>query len=79
MARVVRRNEVFGRVLNANDVPAIRALLQSLVHGYRPENAVVDWIHMAKNPTTSIDKGCPEFTQVAAQHTQMSHLEPMDN
>ncbi|MBP6719682.1 MAG: polysaccharide biosynthesis protein, partial [Rhodoferax sp.] len=37
--------------LNANEVPAIRALLQSLVHGYQPENPVVDWIYLAKKST----------------------------
>jgi FlaA1/EpsC-like NDP-sugar epimerase len=36
--------------LNANDVPAIRAMLKSLVHGYQPENPVVDWVHLAQNP-----------------------------
>ena len=41
--------------LNANDVPSIRALLKSLVHGYQPENPVVDWIHLAKNPVVADD------------------------
>jgi FlaA1/EpsC-like NDP-sugar epimerase len=35
--------------LNANDIPALRSLLKALVHGYQPENAVVDWVHLAKN------------------------------
>ena len=34
--------------LNTNDVPAIRSLLQRLVHGYQPENPVVDWVYLAQ-------------------------------
>jgi FlaA1/EpsC-like NDP-sugar epimerase len=40
---------LLGDSLAANDVPAIRALLKSLVHGYQPESPVVDWIHLAKH------------------------------
>jgi hypothetical protein len=25
-------------------------MLKSLVHGYQPENPVVDWVHLAQNP-----------------------------
>lgn len=35
-------------VLDANDVPAIRSLLQELVSGYRPEERIVDWVHAAQ-------------------------------
>ena len=40
--------------LNINDVPKIRSLLQSLVHGYQPENPVVDWVYLADNPSTNL-------------------------
>ena len=43
--------------LNANNVTEIRSLLQSLVHGYQPENPVVDWVYLAKNST--LNAGCP--------------------
>jgi FlaA1/EpsC-like NDP-sugar epimerase len=33
--------------IQANDVPTIRGLLQSLVPGYQPSEEVVDWVHMA--------------------------------
>ena len=32
------------QALDANNVPLIRALLQDLVPGYRPEGEVVDWV-----------------------------------
>ena len=33
--------------IDINDVTNLRALLQSLVPGYQPNDAVVDWVHMA--------------------------------
>ena len=33
--------------VGANDVPAIRGLLQQLVSGYQPSGDVVDWVHLA--------------------------------
>ncbi len=43
--------------LNSNDVPSIRSLLEELVHGYQPENLVVDWVYLAKNrqPTSTAE------------------------
>ena len=35
--------------MQANDVPAIRGLLQELVPGYQPSGEVVDWVSMAQN------------------------------
>ena len=32
--------------LDANDVPAIKAILQQLVPGYQPIDDIVDWIHL---------------------------------
>lgn len=69
---------LLGDSLNANDVPAIRALLKSLVHGYQPENPVVDWIHLAKTSTTSINKGRHEYRPVTTLHPQVSHLDQKD-
>jgi FlaA1/EpsC-like NDP-sugar epimerase len=34
--------------MQANDVPAIRGMLQELVPGYKPTGEVVDWVSMAK-------------------------------
>ncbi|MDP2196657.1 MAG: nucleoside-diphosphate sugar epimerase/dehydratase [Rhodocyclaceae bacterium] len=34
--------------LDANDVPAIRRLLEDVVSGYRPDDAIVDWVHCAQ-------------------------------
>ena len=34
--------------LNTNQVTAMRDLLRALVVGYRPEGAVVDWVHLGK-------------------------------
>jgi FlaA1/EpsC-like NDP-sugar epimerase len=38
--------ERLNHALNANDVPAIRVILQELVPGYTPEGDVVDWVWM---------------------------------
>jgi len=35
--------------MQANDVPAIRGMLQELVPGYKPTGAVVDWVSMAQS------------------------------
>ena len=35
--------------MQANDVPAIRGLLQELVPGYQPTGDVVDWVSLAKS------------------------------
>jgi FlaA1/EpsC-like NDP-sugar epimerase len=42
-----------GLALDANDVPLIRTLLKGLVPGYQPEGDVVDWVHLANNPTNT--------------------------
>ena len=42
------RLQVLIKALNANDVPAIRALLKELVPGYQPDDKVVDWVHLAR-------------------------------
>jgi hypothetical protein len=34
--------------VNLNDVPAIKAMLQQLVPGYKPADGVVDWVHLAQ-------------------------------
>ena len=43
--------------LNANNVPAIRALLKEMVPGYHPEGEVVDWVHLAQ---TTQAQGAPQ-------------------
>jgi hypothetical protein len=35
--------------MQANDVPAIRGMLQELVPGYKPTGAVVDWVSVAQS------------------------------
>ena len=37
--------------LDANDVPAIKAILQQLVPGYQPIDGIVDWIHLEQTRT----------------------------
>ncbi|MDP1957262.1 MAG: polysaccharide biosynthesis protein, partial [Rhodocyclaceae bacterium] len=37
-----------GSSLEASDVPAIRRLLEEVVSGYRPDDAIVDWVHCAR-------------------------------
>jgi hypothetical protein len=32
--------------LNVNDVSLIRAMMQQLVAGYTPSDAIVDWVYM---------------------------------
>lgn len=39
-----------GVALDANDVPAIRHLLEEVVSGYQPADAIVDWVHCARDP-----------------------------
>ena len=40
------RLTVLTAALESNDVPQIRDLLQRMVHGYRPAEQVVDWVHL---------------------------------
>lgn len=47
------RLNVLSHAMNANDVPAIRGLLQELVSGYQPIGEVVDWVHMASAPRSN--------------------------
>lgn len=47
-SELVPRLQVLIAALNANDVPAIRALLKELVPGYQPDEEVVDWVHLAQ-------------------------------
>jgi FlaA1/EpsC-like NDP-sugar epimerase len=40
------RLEQLQRATQRNDVPAIKAMLLELVHGYQPADGVVDWVHL---------------------------------
>jgi FlaA1/EpsC-like NDP-sugar epimerase len=42
------RLKALSLAVSANDVPAIRGLLQQLVSGYQPTGEVVDWVHLAQ-------------------------------
>ncbi|PUE31353.1 polysaccharide biosynthesis protein [Limnohabitans sp. Jir61] len=42
-----------GLAMDTNDVPLIRTLLKGLVPGYQADGEVVDWIHLANNPTNT--------------------------
>lgn len=46
-----RKLAALGEALEANDVPAIRDLLQEVVSGYRPADAIVDWVYLAQKET----------------------------
>ena len=46
--------QVLSRALDANDVPAIRALLKELVPGYQPGERVVDWVFLAQEEQASM-------------------------
>jgi FlaA1/EpsC-like NDP-sugar epimerase len=35
-------------VMDANDVPAMRHMLEELVSGYRSDSEIVDWVHLAQ-------------------------------
>jgi FlaA1/EpsC-like NDP-sugar epimerase len=37
------------QALNANDVPAIRLMLQQMVSGYRPSDEIVDWVYLEQS------------------------------
>ena len=41
------RLQALSLAVGANDVPAIRGLLQQIVSGYQPTGEVVDWVHLA--------------------------------
>jgi FlaA1/EpsC-like NDP-sugar epimerase len=43
------RLNVLQSLMQANDVPAIRGLLQELVPGYQPTGEVVDWVSLAQS------------------------------
>ncbi|MDM0110735.1 VanZ family protein [Variovorax sp. J22R133] len=45
------RLKTLSGALDVNDVPKIRQLLQLIVLGYRPDGAVVDWVHMEQLAT----------------------------
>jgi hypothetical protein len=34
--------------MDANDVPAMRHMLEELVSGYRSDSEIVDWVHLAQ-------------------------------
>ena len=38
--------EKLNTALNANDIHAVRSMLQELVPGYTPESDIVDWVWM---------------------------------
>lgn len=40
-------------VLNVNDIGVIRRMLQSLVSGYRPDQAIVDWVFLEQSREVS--------------------------
>ena len=42
--RGTRCSQLLDRAIQANDVPAVRDVLQQLVSGYRPADEIVDWI-----------------------------------
>lgn len=45
-----RKLAALGAALDANDVTAIRDLLQEAVSGYQPAEAIADWVHCARQP-----------------------------
>ncbi len=47
------RLQALSMAVSANDVPAIRGLLQQLVSGYQPTGEVVDWVHLAQEREAS--------------------------
>jgi FlaA1/EpsC-like NDP-sugar epimerase len=47
------RLQALSLAVGANDVPAIRGLLQQLVSGYQPTGEVVDWVHLAQEREAS--------------------------
>jgi FlaA1/EpsC-like NDP-sugar epimerase len=47
------RLQALSMAVSANDVPAIRGLLQQLVSGYQPTGEVVDWVHLAQDREAS--------------------------
>ena len=47
------RLKALSLAVSANDVPAIRGLLQQLVSGYQPTGEVVDWVHLAQEREAS--------------------------
>jgi FlaA1/EpsC-like NDP-sugar epimerase len=47
------RLKALSLAVSANDVPAIRGLLQQLVSGYQPSGEVVDWVHLANEREAS--------------------------
>ncbi|MDO8958351.1 MAG: polysaccharide biosynthesis protein, partial [Rhodocyclaceae bacterium] len=48
MSALEQQLAVLAGALEANDVPAIRRLLEEVVSGYRPDDAIVDWVHCAR-------------------------------
>jgi len=48
MSALEQQLAVLAGALEANDVPAIRRLLEDVVSGYRPDDAIVDWVHCAQ-------------------------------
>jgi len=49
-----QRLRVLSEAVAVNDVPGMRRLLQDLVVGYRPGEAVVDWVYLAQGDGESI-------------------------
>jgi len=48
LPELTNRLQVLTQALGANEVPLIRTLLKELVPGYQPDEAVVDWVHLAR-------------------------------
>jgi FlaA1/EpsC-like NDP-sugar epimerase len=46
---------VLSAALDANDVPAIRHLLEAVVSGYQPADEIVDWLHCAQESALAGD------------------------
>ncbi|MOA11036.1 hypothetical protein D3C78_1309510 [compost metagenome] len=45
-AELSQRLRILAMVLDVNDVPVIRQMLEDLVGGYQPGGEVVDWVHL---------------------------------
>ena len=50
---LAQRLRVLDMVLEVNDVPVIRQLLEDLVGGYQPDSEVVDWVHLEHHAEAS--------------------------
>jgi FlaA1/EpsC-like NDP-sugar epimerase len=51
LAELNPRLQALSQALDTNDVPLIRLLIKELVPGYKPDESVVDWVHLARAQT----------------------------